>query len=318
VNPTVNEFNGDENENTKEQVPLAKANLEEKKKKKSKPRKGKKPTKPEKDDELPPPPVDEPEDDGIDESTIPPPTKVQIVARNEERKSKLKAIMKAKDPEARSALSATATTVAPPKKKGVELEDGKFVNFTPLELTTEQADMMSKTENQMRNGEMADVSTVALGKTWQLIIDHVRSQKPIFFIGVPAGLPPAFFAKNRGAVRSIIKLPSDSAPGVDFSEMPRGQFQFGYVSTPSEVNQLHNAGFLIIGCSGSSKYYSQNMKGNAEAFTRAMAQHRTITSFYTKRIISGFIHKPSPALSVLIEHNNENGKPVTDAAYLPE
>jgi hypothetical protein len=323
ANPTVKDFNGDENENTKESIPLAKSKLEEKgkKQKKSKPhkgKKGKKPIKPEDDEQLPPPPDDDPEDDGIDESTIPPPVKVQVAARNKEQFNKLDAVLKAKDPKARSALSSTAVPAAVEKVKGVELKDGQFVNFTPLQLTPEQTAEMSKTANQMRNGELANVSTVALGKTWQLIIDHVQSQKPIFFIGVPAGLPPAFFAKNPGATRSIIRMPDTSAKGIDFTEMPRGQFQFGYVSTPAEVNQLHNAGFMVVGCSGSSKYYSQNMKGNAEAFQRAMAQHRTITGFYTKRIISGFIHKPSPALSVLIDHVSENAKPETDTANLPE
>jgi hypothetical protein len=197
----------------------------------------------------------------------------------------------------------------------VPLKDGQFTNFEPLTLTTEMADKITETVNQMRNGKMAEVGTKTLGDTWQAIIAHVRQGKPVFFNGVPAGMPDAFFAKNPGAVQSAIHY----GDGVlDLEQLPRGQFHFGTITAPRPAHQLIDAGFLMVGCSGSAKYYSQNVKGRDEPFREAMTVHRKLTQLRTQKIIIGFIHKPSPALDVLVKQTDGNSKPESVPEILPE
>jgi hypothetical protein len=180
----------------------------------------------------------------------------------------------------------------------IPLVNGEFRNYEPVQLNSDDLVKLKDRTTVMRNGIMYDkTNTDNLGKTWETIITHVNSGKPVFFMAPPAGLPTAFFKQNENATKSWVFR---GRSGIDVTRMPRGQFHFGMIKGERALADLEQAGFLVVGCSGSAKYYKNNVKGRNEAFSAAMSDHERITALHKRGSVIGFIHKPSPALDLLI------------------
>jgi hypothetical protein len=185
------------------------------------------------------------------------------------------------------------------KPKFMSSKSTKFTDFDPIEITPEQYAKALELESTMRNGVvMPEVEIRKLRSRWDRILTHVRQGKPVFFMSPEAGLPLAFFKKNQNATKSLVFRGMD-----DFTidMLPRGQFHFGLMTGDRAIARLSDAGFHIVGCSGSANYYRNNVRGNRDALAASMKDQKRITELSNQGKIDGFIHKPSPALDLLVK-----------------
>jgi hypothetical protein len=186
----------------------------------------------------------------------------------------------------------------------VPLVKGQFANFTPRHLSLDDISEMRSQIGMSRNGDGKKASSDTMTKTWDDIISHVNANKPVFFLAPEAGLPNSFYSRNPGAVRSLVYHGKGT---IDVTSLKKGQFHFGFVRSERALETLSEAGFMLVGCSGSHRYYWNNLRGNKQLMEIAMSDHNRLTTLYKTGYIRGFIQKPSNALSRLLASDKSHG-----------
>jgi hypothetical protein len=230
-----------------------------------------------------PPPEDElvPDEDGVDRGS---PQTDGVLSEDEE--------------EAFEADNAVSDT--PAIEDAGKADVTAFTNFKPMDFEEPTIDnKLVARMGQIKEG--ADLTH--LKRLWLTIYNHVKSGKPVFFICTPSGIPSSFYKKHRGATKSIVYRGSED---IMAAKLPEGQFHFGLITGNKAIEGMQKRGFLMVACSGSPKYYSNNLKGDKKGMTQAMTDHKRITFLKNTGIIHGFINKPCPALDILIDFKSKS------------
>jgi hypothetical protein len=182
--------------------------------------------------------------------------------------------------------------------KLVKETQGEFRNFKPVMLSEADVLKMKERQNQtFRQGGKRSFVEEGMAKAWNEIIDHVKRGKPVFFNGPPAAFPRTFYDRDPAAVRSIVRR-GDKLLSV--KSLPYGQFHCGLVTSKAVVNQLRDAGFLIIGVISSRSYMENNTGRDVKAVKSAMSDYNKVQWLYNNFLISGRIEKPCRALGILL------------------
>jgi hypothetical protein len=186
----------------------------------------------------------------------------------------------------------------PKREKKPNQGFGKVQSFTNFEPIVIPNDLKANEDNAIRVGVMASDETIKSKiKVWEEILAHVRAKKPVFFLSPVGGLPKAFFQYSPGATRSVVFR---GAEHFDMKKLPSGQFHFGLITGKNALDDLRRAGFMFVACSGSLRYYAQNLKQNKTAVAQASRDHQRLAALKSMGVVRGFIDKPSPLLDELI------------------